>query len=56
MEYENGIKTLPQKPDFDVAKVAAAFELNKLLGATNLIAPADVLTDQFFAKTVPTRP
>ena len=56
VEYENGIKTLPQKPDFDVAKVAAAFELNKLLGATNLIAPADVLTDQFFAKTVPTRP
>ena len=53
VEYENGIKTLPQKPDFDVAKVAAAFELNKLLGATNLIAPADVLTDQFFAKTVP---
>jgi NitT/TauT family transport system permease protein len=51
VEYENGIKTLPQKPDFDVAKVAAAFELNKLLGATNLIAPADVLTDQFFAKT-----
>ena len=56
VEYENGIKTLPQKPDFDVAKVAAAFELNKLLGATGLIAPADVLTDQFFAKTVPTKP
>ena len=50
------INTLPEKPDFDVAKVAAAFELNKLLGATNLIAPADALTDQFFAKTVPTRP
>lgn len=56
VEYENGIKTLPQKPDFDVAKVAAAFELNKLLGATGLIPPAEVFTDQFFAKTAPTKP
>lgn len=56
IEYQNGIQSLPKTPNFDVAKVAAAFELNKLLGATNLIAPADVLTDQFFAGTVPTRP
>jgi NitT/TauT family transport system substrate-binding protein len=56
IEYQNGIQSLPKTPNFDVAKVAAAFELNKLLGATNLIAPADVLTDQFFAATVPTKP
>lgn len=56
VEYENGIKTLPAKPEITVDKVAAAFELNKLLGATGLIAPAEVFTDQFFSKTVPTKP
>ncbi len=56
IEYQNGIKSLPTKPDLTAELVAQAFELNKLLGATGLIPPAEVFSDQFFAKTVPTKP
>ncbi len=56
IEYKNGIQSLPTKPDLNTELVSQAFELNKLLGATGLIPPAEVFTDQFFAKTVPTKP
>ncbi|HMK80061.1 MAG TPA: ABC transporter substrate-binding protein [Xanthobacteraceae bacterium] len=56
VEYENGIRTLPLTAEVTADRIAAAFELNKLLGASGLIPPAEVFTDQFFAKMVPTKP
>ena len=56
MEYENGIKSLPMKPDITVERVKTAFDLNKLIGATGLIPPEQVFTNQFFSKVVPTKP
>jgi NitT/TauT family transport system substrate-binding protein len=55
-EFEATFKTLPTTPEVTVERVEKAFELNRLVGATGLIAPADVFTDQFFAKMVPTKP
>ncbi len=56
LEYQNGIKSLPLQADITAERVAAAFELNKLVGATGLIPPVEAFTDQFFTKMVPTKP